>query len=301
MSVSKASVLCITGAVVLVAAIALADYLNNPLVNCATLYLVPILWVTWCLGWWPGLAVAGLSISVWLVADAMTVPVAWPWHVMAWDALMRLGVYVTVIYVVSALKEARDREGELARTDALTEIANSRAFKEAAALELERARRHQRRFTLAYIDLDDFKAVNDRFGHDRGDALLREVAVAIKHNIRATDVVARLGGDEFVILLPETDTAPAGELIGRVRGRVLEVLHQDGISVSLSVGAVTFAGLPASVDEMIKRADDLMYQVKRGGKNGVAHAVFSASPEPSPGDQPFPAAPSGERSAGNSR
>jgi len=285
---------CWVCAVVLVAAVGVADHINSPEVNCATLYLLPILWVTWCVGFRPGLLVAFGSIATWLVADYGTLRQGWPVHVMAWDALMRAGVYVTVVYVMSALKEARDHESELARTDSLTAVANTRSFNEIAARELDRARRRAAPFTVAYIDLDNFKDVNDRLGHNQGDTLLREVAAVIRGHVRSTDVVARVGGDEFVILFPETGKEAADDLLNRVRTLLLEVVRRNGGGdptpgaaqdgggagippVTLSIGAVTFLDAPQSVDEAIKRADDLMYSVKRSGKNGLAHAMYRST------------------------
>jgi diguanylate cyclase (GGDEF)-like protein len=198
---------------------------------------------------------------------------------------MRAGVYITVVSVMAALKEARDHESELARTDPGTEVANARAFREMAAVELERARRYKRPLTLAFIDVDNFKAVNDKYGHDVGDTLLRELAATIKRNIRTTDAVARVGGDEFVVLFPETDGQPARELLDRIRKIVHDVVRKNGTPMTLSVGAVTFSTFPSTVDEIIKRADDLMYDVKRHGKDGVAHAVYSADVPPEPAGQ----------------
>jgi diguanylate cyclase (GGDEF)-like protein len=123
------------------------------------------------------------------------------------------------------LRSAMEREKEAARTDSLTGAMNSRAFGELATAELHRARRYERPFTIAYVDIDDFKAVNDRFGHSSGDTLLRLVAETMKHNSRAVDVIARVGGDEFVILFPETGPGPA---------HVVTQICKSGFSMSSS-------------------------------------------------------------------
>lgn len=98
----------------------------------------------------------------------------------------------------------------------LTGVANTRAFKELAATELERARRYGRTFTLATLDLDNFKAVNDTLGHATGDRLIHDVGQAIRHRLRRVDIVARIGGDEFVVVLPETGAAAAAIALAHV-------------------------------------------------------------------------------------
>jgi len=283
-SLLKSPRFCFGGAMLLVAAIGVADHFTPIWLSWSMVYLLPIVWASWRAGWWPGIVVGFSSIGAWLLGDLANASAVFYWHAMSWDLLMRAGVYVFIACVLSALREARDRERALARTDALTEVANGRAFIEAANLELERAKRHQRPITLAYIDLDDFKMVNDRYGHKQGDAVLRDVAGTIRRNVRAADTVARIGGDEFVILFPETGQQAAGEVLARIRQVVDAAVRKDGKAVTLSVGAVTFSSLPASVDSMLRRADDLLYDVKRSGKNAVAQAVFSAASESQPGE-----------------
>jgi diguanylate cyclase (GGDEF)-like protein len=171
------------------------------------------------------------------------------------------------------LRSAMEREKELARTDPLTGAMNSRAFGELATAELHRARRYERPFTLAYVDIDDFKAVNDRFGHSTGDTLLRLVAETMKQNSRAVDVIARVGGDEFVILLPETGPGPAQVVSRKLQERLLGVVQQNEWPVTFSIGAITFISPPATVDEMLRLADRLMYSAKKSGKNQIRHEI----------------------------
>ena len=126
------------------------------------------------------------------------------------------------------------------------------------------------------MDVDDFKLVNDRHGHSAGDRLLRNVAEAIRKDVREFDLVSRIGGDEFVILMPETGEHAARAVVRRVRRRLLEVVRAKGWPVTFSIGVVTWDAPPASVDEMLREADDLMYSAKRGGKNAVRHKVSNA-------------------------
>src|SRR5260221_899826 len=118
-----------------------------------------------------------------------------------WNAGLRLGVLAILCLCLNALRRAL----ESARIDHLTSLPNSRSFEAAAGREIERARRYRRPFTIAYLDVDGFKDVNDRQGHTSGDDLLRQIADTLRASVRRSDLAARLGGDEFAILLPETD------------------------------------------------------------------------------------------------
>jgi diguanylate cyclase (GGDEF)-like protein len=152
-------------------------------------------------------------------------------------------------------------------------VANRRAFLEVAEGELQRARRYHHGFTLAYVDLDDFKWINDRFGHHAGDQVLILTADTLQSVVRSTDIVARLGGDEFAILLPETSEIAAGQVLLKLRSRLSETMLEHSWPVSCSIGAATFVHPGVSIEEMLKVADGLLYEVKRNGKNCIRHEV----------------------------
>jgi diguanylate cyclase (GGDEF)-like protein len=124
--------------------------------------------------------------------------------------------------------------------------------------------------------VDDFKKVNDTFGHERGDALLRCLAGIVRKRVRAYDLVARLGGDEFVVLLPETPATHARTIAGKIREAMSECGPRCGIAVTFSIGIATFTTPPPSIHDVIKAADDLMYIAKTKGKNAVECRVFGA-------------------------
>jgi diguanylate cyclase (GGDEF)-like protein len=144
---------------------------------------------------------------------------------------------------------------------------------------LHRARRYPHPLTVVYMDLDNFKAVNDHFGHEVGDKLLRMITKIINRNIRSTDAVARLGGDEFALLLPETNGASAGRVIEKLHAQLLAAMKKNGWPVTFSIGVVTFLSQPESVDTMIKLVDDLMYAAKESGKNQIKYDVFEQHDE----------------------
>jgi diguanylate cyclase (GGDEF)-like protein len=182
--------------------------------------------------------------------------------------------------LVVQVRRLVEREHDLARTDFLTGLPNARAFYEALATELVRSRRSHAALTVAYLDIDDFKKINDSLGHQAGDGVLREIARTIRAGIRAPDLVARLGGDEFAILLPETGSDEASTALGRILAPLAAAVSRGDWHLGLSVGAVTCLNGYCSGDEIIRGADDLMYQVKQSGKNGARYAVVAADAHP---------------------
>jgi diguanylate cyclase (GGDEF)-like protein len=268
----------LTGCLGIVLAVGVADFLTGTEVTLLLFYLAPIGFGTWFVGLAGGIALSAAGAGASLGGDALhrlhsgqaTLPVA----VLAWNGAMQLGTSVSLVLLLAALRARLQGEELLARTDALTRIANRRAFFEAATLELERARRTGRPIALAYVDCDDFKTVNDRLGHTQGDALLVTAAQTLRGATRAIDAVARLGGDEFALLLPETSAPEAERLLVRLRGALLAAMAWHGWSVGFSVGAAVFVSAPHSVDDMMARADELMYAAKRQAKGTIRIAVF---------------------------
>ncbi len=271
------------------------DYLTGAEVSLILFYLAPIGFGTWFASLRGGIALAFASAGVSIVADGLHLLRGHPDEVtpaiIGWNGLMLLGTSLALVLVLGALKARLEGEELLARTDALTQIANRRAFIEAASLELERARRHGRPLTVAYVDCDDFKRVNDRLGHAQGDALLVVAAQTLRGGTRAVDAIARLGGDEFGMLLPETDAAMAEALLARLRGALVEAMDRHGWGVGFSIGAATFLAPPRSVDELMARADELMYEAKRTEKGSVRVGTFRGGEGPAPTPAPAPGRP----------
>ncbi|WP_242346133.1 GGDEF domain-containing protein [Anaeromyxobacter terrae] len=255
-----------------------ADYLTGTDVSLILLYLAPIGFSTWFVTLRGGIALSIGGAIVATAADTLyrlesggrALPVA----VLGWNGVIQLGTSLALVLVLNALRVRLEAEELLARTDTLTHIPNRRAFIEAATLELERARRHRRPLTFAYVDCDDFKDVNDRLGHAEGDALLAVVGRTLRSATRAIDTVARLGGDEFGLLLPETDEPMAEALLARLQATLRETMERHGWAVRFSVGAAVFRKPAVSVDEMMARADELMYAAKRTAKGSVRLGVF---------------------------
>lgn len=192
----------------------------------------------------------------------------------AWNMLVRLVVFLIFNSIISALRIALAHEHDLARKDPLTGIANRRYFYEQAGFAIAGLRRHGRPFTFAYLDVDNFKAVNDRLGHEAGGFLLRQIASTLDGGTRTLDLAARLGGDEFGILFSDTNVSSAEIVVKKLRDSLTAVMRTGGWPVTFSIGLMTFIDPPDSVNEMMAKADAIMYDVKLGGKDGFHCAIY---------------------------
>lgn len=254
------------------ALVGLLDFATGNEINFSIFYLVPVLIMVWYASVVEAMAVALIAALLWMQLDLVSgstysSPLI-PW----WNALVRLGFFLIALFLLAEVRRSHDREAVLSRTDALTGIANSRYFDERARLEIADLRRNRIPLTVAFIDLDDFKAINDTYGHAEGDRVLKAVAAALRERARETDVVARLGGDEFCLLLPGTGVDAASAALADLRIRA----EQSGgkVPVSLTIGSMTFEDPPVSVDEFISLADTLMYQGKAEGKGRTLVGVW---------------------------
>lgn len=255
------------GAVVLVAVIAVGDYVTGAELSFSAFYLVPVFFCAPA-GRFAGATVALVAAASWTIIDMATRIVPYEQVLIpVWNVVIRFLVLALVVALVAALKDRLTLERTLSRTDPLTQVANTRAFGQATQTELHRMARSHRPLTVAYIDVDEFKAINDVHGHSAGDEFLTIAANTMTANTRETDFVARLGGDEFALLLPETQLGDALDLLIRLHTS-LQTATAKWAS-GFSIGAVTFASPPDSVDAIIRAADRVMYDVKRTGKNTV--------------------------------
>ncbi len=169
-----------------------------------------------------------------------------------------------------------ERALELAFTDGLTGLYNRRYLMEQIEREVSRAERSKRPLSLIMIDLDELKAINDRFGHHEGDGILKGLGSIIKVNTRASDVAARWGGDEFMLLTPETGSKSARKISERIRAQVERYRTKiDGkeVRISISIGIASYPAHASEVTQLLQRVDEAMYSAKRGGKNQLY--VFS--------------------------
>ncbi len=253
------------------------DYTTGTEIIFPLLYLIPISLVAWFTGKQNGVFISIVSGMILFTIRAMyKIPYS-DSLIILWRSIGRVGIFLIYSYILSELKKALEYEKEISRIDTLTKAINRRAFYELADNEISRLYRYKHPFTVAYIDVDNFKLVNDIFGHRKGDQLLQSIVNIIQKNIRNVDTLARLGGDEFIILLPETGSENAKITINRIQKFLLDFVQDKSYPVTFSIGVVTFLDLPKSVDEVMNKTDEMMYSAKKLGKNTVKYAVVSGN------------------------
>lgn len=265
--------LLVTASLLLLAVIGVIDYLTGIQISFSIFYLIPTALVVWYGNRRFGLLFALLSALIWLLADLLGGHIYSHPLIPFWNCGVRLGFFLIISLFLNKIKEQINLEKRLSRIDFLTGIYNRRAFFELANRQLEWCRQRHHAMTIAYIDCDNFKMVNDLLGHQHGDALLRSVAATIQNNLRIGDIVARLGGDEFAIFLPYVEQPAVEELLGRLQVALLHAMAENGWPVTFSIGAITFTHPQLSIEEMVHKADRLMYEVKRENKNTLKYVV----------------------------
>jgi diguanylate cyclase (GGDEF)-like protein len=184
------------------------------------------------------------------------------------------------IYALDITQRKRDEEEIhlLATTDSLTGIANRREFSAILAREVERAKRYGVPLSLAMYDIDNFKRVNDSFGHDVGDYVLQDVTALVKKNIRANDVAARWGGEEFMVLMPQSDLAAARNTSEKLRQEIAQHRFDKVNSLTASFGVTAYTPQD-DLNSLLKRVDDALYLAKERGRNRVEMLPGQQAPE----------------------
>lgn len=166
----------------------------------------------------------------------------------------------------------------LATTDGLTGLINRRLFNNQLSAEVARAKRHHSPLCLALFDIDDFKKLNDVYGHQIGDRILQELGAVIQHNIRECDAFARYGGEEFALILPETRQVEGADLMERIRKTVAQhvfCLPDNPLTISISVGVAQLDNKHHHPDALVQQADAALYEAKHQGKNRVVYGVLT--------------------------
>ena len=193
------------------------------------------------------------------------------------EALARVRTQVRRKRFSDRLRDSVQHTIEMAITDALTGLHNRRYLERHLATLVDQAVKREKQVSVLVVDVDHFKSVNDTYGHDAGDAVLREFAQRVKQAVRGVDLVARYGGEEFVIAMPDTDAGLAYFVGERVRDRIASeaFVVGDGVSVdvTISVGIATVKSSNDTPASLLRRADGALYGAKRGGRNRVVHAA----------------------------
>lgn len=257
-------------ALLLTVIISIADYIVGYEISTSLFFLIPIALATWYGTSRQGVFFAVFAALIWYTIDAAFTPHFYSHPLIPfWNTGVRLVLFLVATQFLTLLKSQSNAEKNLSRTDGLTGLMNGRGFAEAAEKMFELASRHGRPTTIAYIDLDDFKQVNDRHGHSEGNKVLQTVGEVLLSSVRKTELAGRLGGDEFAIALPETNVAGAQAVFNKLRANLALAMQEHNWPVGFSIGVISFDLPPANFDEAVRLADAMMYRVKRSGKNNI--------------------------------
>jgi len=248
------------------------DYMTGYAKSISIFYLIPVLISTWYTGVAAGILTALIAVFSTAVSGILAPYVPDKYFTLYWNAAVRTIFFITSILILNAWKKERI----YARTDYLTGISNRYNFSEILRAEMARGKRFNHSLSLVYMDVDNFKTINDQFGHKAGDDLLKLVAKILRENFRSVDTIARLGGDEFVILMPETESAEVEDKIRMVQKSLLEKMNLKKWPATFSIGIAVFTNFTLSPDEIIKTADLLMYKAKQNGKNCITTNIYEA-------------------------
>lgn len=267
---SSPAVFALLGGILL--AVAVADGATGGQFGLSILYLLPVGLAAWRWGTSTGALWALAAAVTWLVVETNTDGIG-P-GVAAWNSAARFAGFLVLALALGALRRERDTVRTLAGTDHLTGVQNASSFGEVVELERSRSLRYNRPFTLAYLDVDGFKVINEEWGHTAGDQALRLVARTIRDNIRSMDSVSRMGGDEFALLFPETGQGDAEVALHKIQSRLDEAMTERSLPMTFTLGGVICVGAPQSVDDLIGRAESLMYAAKQEGGSGIRTEVL---------------------------
>ncbi len=196
------------------------------------------------------------------------------WIDIVYPLLLAIATFIAA-YIIKYLIKSRDFEQQyvLATTDGLTELYNHRYFQEQMRMMVEASKRYEVPFSLIILDIDFFKKFNDTFGHQAGDAVLRQVAQTLKKNVRTTDIACRYGGEEMSIILAKTDyetaLSTAKKICERVSSKNFKLPNGKETTVTISLGASTFPQDGITAEELIEAADVRLYHAKNNGRNQV--------------------------------
>jgi diguanylate cyclase (GGDEF)-like protein len=257
--------------------VGLVDHLSGTEIRVFPLYFLPLIPAAWVFGRTGAVSGSLLATGVWaatLFVAGRPYSQSYIWVI---NCVTQGVTFLVVSLLIAGLHKSLQRERFLSSSDALTGLANRHSFYTQAGIALALCHRSRFPVSLAYIDLDNFKQVNDRHGHDSGDALLRRVGEILMSSLRTSDIAARVGGDEFVVVLPDTTAETARVVLEKIRTSLAEAPELRGFSVTASIGAVSYAQAPSDVTVMMKAADEIMYRVKESEKGGIqVHSAIAA-------------------------
>jgi diguanylate cyclase (GGDEF)-like protein len=257
----------------LMALIGIIDFITPSTIFLYPYYVIPVAFGAWFSNIRIASSLAVVSGILCLIHDQI---ISSDGHsfILILNTMTITGSFVIFAITVDKIKKTLFLAHEMARLDSLTGLLNAGAFEKLVIQEMQRCRRYKHPFTFVYLDVDNFKLINDTKGHSTGDVLLQCIANIMKIEIRQTDCVARMGGDEFALLFPELDDQDSLKTITRIQQILQKEMDRAGWPVGFSMGVVTFLYPPASVDDVVRIADSLMYDAKNSGKNTLRFAIY---------------------------
>jgi diguanylate cyclase (GGDEF)-like protein len=273
----------VAGSVLLTMVLGGLDFLAHPGLSFLLLYLFPLVLAAWFGGFGAGLLVTVVAAAAWYGNDWLATNPHTDLWIFLWFLVTRVLLFVFVAWILSRLAGSLRALKSLAQKDALMGLLARSPFFVAAETELSRARRYKHPFSLALLDIDGLRSLNKSSGHKAGDRVLAEFGKTVRENVRKSDVAARFGDDEAAVWLPETRFEPAAVWIDRLRKGLAGLGAPDGLTVSVTVVAVTFRSLPATADEVLSTVQSLMAEAKKEGPGTLRHAVWGTDAASGPG------------------
>lgn len=249
------------------------DYVTGTEIALSFFYIIPILIVLWYVSTSTGIIFVILSATIWFAAEYLNRPSP-NMSVLIWNSFVRLCFFLIVTYMCTKLKKAYKYLENAAKTDLLTKALNTRGFFDLLETEIQRCKRLNFPLTLAYIDLDNLKQLNDSLGHMEGDKALQAIVKTIQDQIRKFDFVGRLGGDEFALCLFNTDFENTKKTLTRIQKNLTKNVTLHRWPITFSIGVIVVYDFSRTSAELVKTADNLMYAVKREGKNNIAYKTL---------------------------
>ncbi|NJD91751.1 MAG: GGDEF domain-containing protein [Geobacter sp.] len=236
------------------------------------MYLFPIALTTWFAGQTAGFIIVMVCIAFWSYTTSQFDLLA-----LTWNIISTLSIYLMISVMLTKLRFLWEKDKILSRTDPLTGVMNRRAFDEIVEYEIMSLQRQNSPLSLAYIDLDNFKQVNDHFGHKKGDELLKAIVACFSNNLRRTDIIARMGGDEFVVFFPGTDHNAVKLVMQKLMVHLRLLSEGNNWPITFSIGVITSVDSNCDLEEIISLADKLMYEVKQSGKDNINYFTTQAA------------------------
>jgi diguanylate cyclase (GGDEF)-like protein len=264
-------------ALLLITGIGVLDYAFGVEISLSFFYILPVGIATWYGDRKSGVLCAVLSDLPLLAEQVGKNYFSNRAGLLLWTLFLQTGTMLVVVVLLDKIRALLQHETALARVDPLTGLVNRRGFIERLDYLVHLAAREHIEFALAYIDLDDFKEINDRHGHEEGDRALRVTAHILATATRHSDVAGRLGGDEFALLLHGVDRNKAAFLMHELHELFRRTFEHEHLALTCSIGCIAFHRAIPDVASAIRAADALMYEVKRRGKDSVLVKNYSES------------------------